>query len=324
MATTKSNSESLYSALGVKKAASADEIRRAYRKLAHKYHPDVNKDDKAAEDRFKEISAAYDVLGDDKKRELYDEFGEEALRTGFDADKAREHRRWAAGATSGFGSGSNGFGGFSGSAEGADLSEILSSMFGGAQGAQQNPYAGFAPQKRKGRDIQASVQVDLVQAIRGTNVDFTLPSGGTTTVRIPPGADSGSRLRVKGKGAPGQNGGPPGDLLIETKVKKHRFFRRDGLNLHLHLPVTLDEAINGATLQVPTPTGDVALRVPKRSQNGTVLRLKGKGVARGKKVGNMLVELDVRLPEKKSDKLSAAARELKDAYKTPLRKNLKL
>ena len=146
----------------------------------------------------------------------------------------------------------------------------------------------------------------------------------TVNVRIPPGADSGSRLRVKGKGGPGIGGGPPGDVIIETRVAPHPFFRRQGLDLHLRLPVTLDEAYNGAHIDVPTPHGPVKLRVPARSQNGATLRLKGKGVPKGKTSGALLVELEVRLPDGEHEVLAQAARATKDAYDKPVRDGLKL
>jgi molecular chaperone DnaJ len=364
----------LYTLLGVPRTASQDELRAAYRKLAREHHPDVNPGNKQAEDKFKEISGAYDVLSDEKKRKLYDEFGADSLRGGFDPEKVREYQQWSrraqeqqarrpAGAPS---------------YDEFDLGDLFGDMF--AQGGRRA--RGPAP----GADLQAVVEVDLAQALAGSEIEVRLPlrvscsvckgsgdkpgstpttcaaCGGTgrrqavrgpmrilqpceicagdgklgdpcptcagegavvseqpVKIRIPPGADDGSRLRVPGKGAPGS---PPGDLVIETRVRPHTHFRREGLDLHLKLPVTLDEALSGASVEVPTPTGSVKLRVPPRSQPGSRLRLAGKGVKRGKDQGDLYVELDLRLPETVEPKLADAAREA--AYAHPVREGIKL
>jgi curved DNA-binding protein len=290
----------LYSVLGVARTASEDEIRRAYRKLAHKFHPDKNPGNKKAEERIKEINAAYEVLSDKKKRALYDEFGDVALRTGFDAEKARQARQWAGrgrvpeGETFDF-----------------DLGEIFGEFFGGGprrRGARRAP-----------EEVVALVEVDLAQAVRGTEVSMRIPGRDAPfTVRIPPGADDGSRLRVRG-GVPGRAGGPPGDLVLEMRVRPHPHFRREGLDLHLRLPVTVDEAYNGAVVAAPTPDGAVNLRVPPRSQNGQKLRLRGKGVARGGQRGDLYVELDVRVPDRENAQVGEALRGASRGYSRPVR-----
>jgi DnaJ-class molecular chaperone len=228
--------ETLYEILGVPKSANADDIRKAYRKLARRHHPDVNPENKTAEDTFKRVSAAYEVLSDDKKRAAYDEFGDESLAGGFDADKARAYTQWQdtrQRRTTGFDDGPIEF----------DLSELFNRTRGPGRGP----------------DLHAKVQMDLRQAIEGAEVSLELPNQGTVRVRIPPGADDGSIIRIAGKGAPGTRGGPPGDLVIETAVRPHPLLRREDLDLYLTLPVTLDEAYNGASVEVPTFDGPVML-----------------------------------------------------------------
>jgi molecular chaperone DnaJ len=370
-----------YDVLGVAKSASADEIRKAYRKLARKHHPDVNPGNQEAEGKFKEISAAYDVLGDEKKRKAYDEFGEDALRGGFDPDKARAYKQWSDGRQQA---------GRPFSEEGVefDLGDLFGAGFGaGAAGGGRRRRAAGLP----GEDILARVEIDLAQALAGVELQVTVPTrtacptchgsgdepgapvttcptckgsgkqqvaqgpmrmmmtcrtcGGDgksatpchtcsgagersgeqpITVRIPPGADDGSRLRVAGKGAPGLGGGPPGDLLIETRVRPHTHFRRDGLDLHLTLPVTLAEAWLGGPIEVPTPQGSVKLTVPPRSQPGTKLRLRGRGVKRGGATGDLYVELDLRLPDGEAPALDEASRAVDGAYGQPVREGLRL
>jgi curved DNA-binding protein len=297
--------ESLYDTLGVAKTATADDIRKAYRKLARKHHPDVNPGNAAAEAQFKKISAAYDVLSDDKKRKAYDEFGEPSLQSGFDPEKAREYSRWQ------------------------NTRQQRSSHFGDDQGPIDFDFADFfggraARGPTRGTDMHASIDIDLRQAIEGSELTADLPGHGTVRVRIPPGADTGSTLRVPGKGAPGRNGGPPGDLLIETIVRPHPFVRRDGLDLYLTLPVTLAEAYNGASVDVPTFDGPVALKIPPRTQQHAKLRLRGKGVTRKDERGDMIVELDVRMPDRADTNLSSALRDADKLYSKPVREGLTL
>ena len=294
--------ETLYDMLGVKKDASADDIRKAYRKLARKHHPDVNPGDKTAEEKFKKVSSAYDVLSDEKKRKAYDEFGDASLQGGFDPDKAREYARWQntrqQQREAQYDEGPADF----------DFAE----MFGRARGGPQ-----------RGRDLQASMEMDLRQAIDGAEISFDLPTG-TQRVRIPPGADDGSTIRIPGKGSPGARGGPPGDLLIEITVAPHPRVRRDGLDLAIDLPVTLDEAFNGASVEVPTFAGPVVLKIPPRSQNGAKLRLRGKGVTRKDTHGDMIVSLAVRMPDKADDALAEALRASTAAYTKPVREGFEL
>lgn len=283
----------LYKILGIKKSASEDEVRAAYRKLARKYHPDVNPGDAAAESQFKEVAAAYEVLSDKDKRKAYDEFGEDSLKGGFDPDKAREYQNWQRSRTEG----ARPFAG--------DVPFDLGDVFGFGR-RQRGPL--------RGADIHAVVDMDLRQAIDGGTVQLEVPGRKPVTVRVPPGADTGSIIRLAKKGAPGSQGGPPGDLMIETRVRPHKHIRRDGLNLHMTVPVSLAETYNGATIDVPTFHGPVKLTVPERSQNGARLRLRGKGVARGKKHGDLIVELTVRLPDQADEELAKVIEQSEGAY----------
>jgi DnaJ-class molecular chaperone len=295
--------ESLYETLGVAKNATPDAIRSAYRKLARTHHPDVNPGNKAAEEKFKKISAAYDVLSDEKKRKAYDEFGDASLQGGFDPEKAREYARWQGTRqqrTNDFDQGPIEF----------DFSELF------GRRAQRGP--------ARGQDLAATIQIEFRQAIEGAEFTADIPGQGPVRVRIPPGADTGSTLRVPGKGAPGARGGAPGDLVIEVEVQPHPRLRREGLDLYLAVPVTLDEAYNGATIDVPTFDGPIALKIPPRAQNRAKLRVKGRGVPRKTDRGDLYVELDIRMPDKPDDALSEALRASKAAYSTPVREELKL
>lgn len=298
-------SESLYQTLGVAKTADAEEIRKAYRKLARRYHPDLNPGDPSAEASFKKMAAAYEVLSDESKRKAYDEFGDAALQSGFDPEKAREYARWQesrARRTSGFGD-SQGPIDF-------DLSELFQRQ------AQRGP--------SRGRDLHTSIDIDLRQAVEGTELTADLPKHGTVHIRIPRGADTGDTLRVRGKGAPGHDGGPSGDLVIETIVRPHPLVRRVGLDLHLTLPVTLNEAYNGASVNVPTFDGSVVLKIPAGTKQHATLRLRGKGVERKDQRGDMLVDVDVRMPDILDSALAEALRGSDKLYTTPIRERLAL
>jgi len=295
--------ESLYDILGVAKTATPDDIRKVYRKLARKHHPDVNPGNAEAEATFKKISAAYEVLSDEKKRAAYDEFGDDALKGGFDPDKAREYARWQNTRQQRQ----------TRYAEDGPIDFDFAEMFGRQS---RGP--------TRGGDMQASVEIDLRQAIEGTELAADLPGHGTVRVRIPKGADTGSLLRVPGKGSPGRNGGPPGDLVIETVLRPHPFLRREGLDLHLDLPITVSEAYNGASVDVPTFEGPVVLKIPPRTQQRAKLRLRGKGVPKKDGRGDMIISLDVRMPDKADDVLAEALRAADAAYSKPVRAEVTL
>ncbi len=278
-----------YQVLGVARAASADDIKKAYRKLARSMHPDMNPGNKHAEDRFKDISAAYDLLSDPAKKARYDRGEIDASG----AERPRHHYRSHA-AGSGAGAGFGGFGGrFRDFDVGGsfDADDILSDIFGRRTGAR-----GRGP--ARGANQHYSLTVSFVDAALGATKRITLPMGKSLDVRIPPGSDDGQTLRLKGQGAPGAGGGAAGDALIELTVEPHPFFKREGRDIHLELPVTLPEAVLGAKVTVPTLEGRVALTVPPGSNTGAILRLKGKGIPGTHQCGDQYVRLKVMLPDK--------------------------
>lgn len=278
-----------YSELGVSRSASADEIRKAFRKLAKQLHPDQNPDDKAAEERFKRVSAAFDILGDEAKKKKFD-------RGEIDAD-GRETMRGFSGAPFGQGGGfrgQTGGGGF----EGVNFDEILGEMFGrgGASGAGPGGGRGF---QSRGSDVRARLEVDLEDAIQGATRRITFGDGRALDVTIPKGAAEGQVLRLRGQGHPGRNGGPPGDVLIELAIKPHPVYRAEGADLYMELPVSVPDAVLGAKVQAPTPEGAVSLTVPKGSNSGATLRLKGRGgvdPASGRR-GDLFARIVVALPD---------------------------
>jgi curved DNA-binding protein len=279
-------SKDLYKVLGVARGASQDEIRTRYRKLARELHPDVNPGDEAAEARFKEITAAYGVLSDAEKRGLYDEFGDAALQAGFDKEKAEQYRRMGGMGGFDFSNFAQGFGGGFGG-----LDEILGGLFGGRFGGG-GFRGGAAP--RRGADLQAEVPISFALAIKGGKTPVHI-NNQQLEVNIPAGVKDGQTLRLAGLGGAGQ---PPGDLRLKLKVGKHPSYRRDGDDLHVDVPLRLSEAVEGAKVTIPTPTGEVTVTVPPNSQSGRSLRLRGLGV-RGK--GNLYARLQVVLPEPGED-----------------------
>ncbi len=291
----------LYETLGVPRNADEDAIRKAFRKLAAKYHPDRNPS-KDAEAKFKEINRANEVLGDKEKRSLYDEFGEESLRQGFDPQHARMMRDYAKRGGGGFGRGAAGnvsfqdmFGGQTGNADFGDLFGDLFSRGGGPRAART----------RKAPDVEAEVAVDFVSAIRGTTLELERQNGEKVTVRVPPGVEDGGRLRIAGHGAHIPNA-QPGDLLLTVRVGAHPYFRREGDDLHLDLPITVAEAYEGAKVRVPTPEGEVTLKVPPKTQSGQLSRLRGRGVKKKGKVGDLYVKFLVKIPQSDDPKVAQA------------------
>jgi DnaJ-class molecular chaperone len=270
-----------YQTLGVAKDATQDAIQKAYRRLAKKFHPDLNPGDKNAEERFKNIAAAYDLLGDAEKRARYDrgeidESGVERPRQGFYRDFAQ-------------GSGPHRYTSDAGFADFADEEDIISQIFGRERRGNI---------RTRGGDAHYRLELDFLDAISGGKRELTLPDGSVLDVAIPPGTRDGQVLRLRGKGRPGTGGGPPGDALIEIAVRPHPIFRREGDDIHIDLPVSLRDAVLGGKVEVPTPSGAVTMTVPKWSNNGTVLRLKGRGVPRAAGAGDEYVTLRIMLPEK--------------------------
>jgi curved DNA-binding protein len=314
-----------YGELGVSRTATTDEIKKAYRKLAAKLHPDKNPGDKKTEARFKAVNRAYQALSDAKKRGLYDEFGEEALREGFNAEAARAYRdaqvNFGRGAGRGVAMGGESGGGYHFEDmftrnRGGGLGDLFGDLFQNARGGSRG--AGI-----KGSDIASEVTVDFHEALRGAELNLTIQDGGTpVTVRIPPGADDGDRLRVAGHGAPGPFGGAPGDLVLAIRVRPHPWFERRGIDLHLDLPITVGEAYRGAKVRIPTVQGDVTLTVPKRAQSGQTMRLKGKGVRRKKEIGDLFVRFLVKIPDSESRDVERAIDELERHMKQDVREGI--
>lgn len=351
--------QDLYSALGVPKTADQATIKKAFKTLARQYHPDVNKE-KGSEERFKEVAAAYEVLGDEQKRALYDEFGEESLRAGFNADQARAFKNMGGGRFGGFGGGQgNPFGG--GGIRFEDLfgGGDLGSFFGGGGRA--------APSK--GADLEGHVTIPFMVAVRGGEVPVGVRrpahcytcngeggtgkrvcracggkgrrsvGGGRTfmacdecggtgteyaqtcetcdgtgrmqqsenlTVRIPAGAETGKTIRLRGKGGEGTRGGPPGDLLLNIQVEEHPRLRRNGKDLEMDVPVSLQEALGGGSVEVPTPTTPVRLKIPKGASNGTRLRVPGRGVQARDGAGDLYLVIRPVLPPSSEEAIELA------------------
>ena len=298
-----------YSILGVAKSASAEEIKSAYRKLAKKLHPDVNPGKKDIEQKFKEVTAAYDLLSDKEKRARFDrgEIDAQGQEKGFGGSAGGDPFRGFRRGGPRPGAGSDAFGGFSGA---ESMEDIFAEFMGGGRrrGPQQQP-----PQK--GADVSYSLSVSFTEACLGGKRRVTLTSGKTIDITIPPGTEEGHKLRLRGQGVEGAGG--TGDAIIEIHVEAHPYFTRKDNDILLDAPVSLPEAVLGASITVPTLDGSVAVKVPKSANTGTTLRLKGKGVGSAKgAAGDMLVKLKVMLPENPSEDLEEAVEKWakKNAY----------
>ena len=290
-----------YAILGVAKDASDADIKKAYRKLARKYHPDTNAGDPAAEQKFKDITEANSVLSDKDEREQYDAI--RAMGSG---------ARFSAGGPGGAPGGGAGFDdifsnlfGGGGGGRGRGGQPDFSDLFGGAGG-----FGGFGQQAppRKGADRTANTSISFAGSINGTKIGLREPSGEVIDVRIPAGIKDGQSVRVRGRGQAGAAGN--GDLIVKVKVAEHPFFKREDNNIRVHIPVTFDEAVLGAKIHVPTLDGEqVAMKVPAGSNSGRTLRLKGRGVKTSKATGDMLIVLDVVIPQNLSDEAKKAVEE---------------
>lgn len=331
----------LYAELGLKKGASKEEIKKAYRKLARELHPDRNPNNPKAEERFKKVSFANDVLSDDRKRSLYDEFGEVGLREGFDADAMRAMRqrgRAAGGVGYGFEEIFNpGVAGRGAGARRSGFGSTLEDLFGGgidelfgrggftgrAGSSPNNAAVGKAP------DHESEIEVGFAEALSGVEKELTVREGTrerSIRVRIPAGVTDGGKVRLRGQGAQ-VAGLEAGDLVLTVRVGEHPLFQREGDDLHLTLPVTVGEAWKGTSIKVPTPYGEVSMKIPPRVQGDSKLRLKGRGVPRrdGTK-GDLYVRISIRLPGGHDHaKIDHAVGELEKLYNgDELRAGLKL
>ncbi len=317
----------LYDVLGVARSATADDIKKAYRRLAKKYHPDVNPNDKRAEEKFKEVTAAAEVLQDPKRRALYDEFGADSLRSGFDAAKADAYRQWKRQGAPQGGMPFD-FGDFQevrvGDYGTFDFGSIFEDLFGRAGRPRGRGGPRRGPVAQQGAHAEAELEVDLRDAVLGAERDVRIDSK-TLRVRIPKGVVDGSTIRLSGQGAPGVHGGSAGDLYLRVRLRKHPWVRRDGKDLYVDLPVTVPEAALGGEVQLPTFEGAVMLRIPPGTQSGTKLRLRGKGMPdlRGGERGNLYAVVQIVLPDDAAG-LDKAVKPLEGLYKHDPRAGLSL
>jgi DnaJ-class molecular chaperone len=294
-----------YTVLGVAKSASAGDIRKAYHKLAKQLHPDLNPGDRDAEERFKEAQAAYDIVGDADKRARFDKGEIDA--DGQERPTQQSYRHYAdAGADHPYHS-ADGYADF------GDMGDVFSDLFG--QARRSGP-GGGQNMRMRGSDVRYTFEVDFMDAARGAKRRITMPDGRELDLTVPAGLRDGQVLRLKSKGMPGVGGGPNGDALITVHVKAHKLFRREGNDVHVELPIALHEAVLGGKGRVPTIDGPVTMTVPKNTNSGDRLRLKGKGFAVGKgdKRGDQHISLRVVLPEEPDAELEAFLQSWAEAH----------
>ncbi|MGB0759461.1 MAG: DnaJ C-terminal domain-containing protein [Rubripirellula sp.] len=311
--------EDLYQTLGVGRDASKDEIKKAHRKLALKYHPDKNPDDKVASEKFKRAQEAYDVLSDDEKRAAYDRYGA-------DFEKIR---------SSGYQPGAGGFDGLDldqifgggrgrgggGQTQFDGFSDFFEQMMGGGRGRGAGGRQRQAP-PQKGGNTRHELEIPLQTAVQGGKTEFYLNEE-KLSVNIPAGVETGSKIRLRDRGQPSPNGGPSGDLILLIKVSDHPCFRRNGRNLELNLPVSVGEAVLGAKIDIPTPSGTVALSIPANSSSGRRLRLKGQGVKqRDGSAGDLFVVLQIEVPKEADEESRKLIEEFETRNSVTLREGL--
>jgi curved DNA-binding protein len=301
-----------YEVLGVPRTASADDLKKAHRKLARKFHPDMNKNNPAATEKFKEVQEAYDVLSEPQKRQNYDQFGHAGVNAGPAPSGADGFRRARGGGTTWQANPNvtvedfdfNGAGGYS---------DMFEQLFGGrARGQRGRPQPQSPP---RGQDIEHHIVLPFDQAACGTTLPLQIDRDGnieTIEVKIPAGVKDGSRIRIRGRGQ--QTGGEPGDLFIIVKVQPHPFFRREGLDIYLDLPISMYEALLGTKVEVPTLDGPVDLSVPPGTGGGAKLRIKGRGVTRAEQKGDQYVLIKVIVPKDLDDQDKKAIEELEKKH----------
>ena len=324
---TQQMSKDYYKVLGVGRNASEEEIQKAYRDLARKYHPDLNPDDKTAKQKFQEVQSAYDVLSDQQKREMYDRYGSSFETMGGGTGQGGP---WPGGPGGGF------------SFEDVDFSQFFGERFGAGGGTagggfedifSQFSQAGTRPRKprsggrRRGSDLRHDITVPFATAILGGEVQLAVarPTGQTETisVKIPAGIEEGKKIRLRGQGEPAPRGGPAGDLLLTVNVAPHPCFRRNGRHLHVSLPVTLAEAALGAKVDIPTPKGTVTVKVPPCTSGGAKLRVKAHGVPAKDGPGDLIAEVQIVMPKQIDDETRATFERLAERGTENARANLK-
>lgn len=306
-------SKTLYDTLGVSKSATQDEIKKAYRKLMKKLHPDLNPGDAAGEERFKKISAAYDIIGNAEQRKRYD--AGEIDDTGQETPQQQYYRQYADA------DGANPYANQAGYGDMGDMDDLFAQMFrnrqaGGGQG-------GFQQAAFRGADRRYHMKISFLDAALGGTKQVQMADGANLKIQIPRGIDDGKTIRLKGKGDPGMNGGPTGDAFITVEVEPHPVFKRKGLNIEVTLPVTVYEAGLGARVEVPTLRGPVGMKIPAGSTTGKGLRLKGRGIetASGKK-GDQLVKISIEMPAKLDPEVSSFLEKWKDNHAYDPRQSL--
>lgn len=313
----------LYEILGVARDASPEEIKKAYRSLAKELHPDRNPDNEEAEERFKDVSTAYEVVSDPEKRKLYDQFGEMGLREGFDP-AAYQAATQGAGGFGAFDFGDIFGGAARGRGGGQHFEFNLEDLLGG-----RAPRGGaYARMPRRGADLESEVTVDFRDAVLGCTKELSVRSAGgekSIKVRIPAGVRNGGKIRLRGQGGRGSDGGPDGDLVLKVHVRKHPYFSIRGKQLHVRVPVTPLEAYAGSRVSIPTPEGSVQLSIPAGSQNGAKLRLRGKGIEqKGKARGDLIAHLELRLPKVQTEAVKEALETVQEAFEGDPREGLEL
>ncbi len=319
-----------YKTLGVRRDASQDEIQKAYRNLARKYHPDVNPGADAKK-KFQEVQTAFDVLNDPQKREMYDRYGSSFETMGGRGPGGGTQWQWQPG------------GGFSGQGvEDIDFGQFFGERFGAGGGGgvdlgdifrqfrrgSERPRRGGAGGRRRGADLQHEVQIPFTTSITGGEVQLTVQRQDarteTISVKIPPGIEDGKKIRLRGQGEPAAAGGTPGDILLTVRIAPHPHFQRKGKDLNVRVPVTLGEAALGAKVDVPTPRGTVALQVPPGTSSGTKLRIKGHGVAAGSGTpGDLFAEIQIVIPKQFDDEARRMIQKLEERAPQAPRSNLR-
>ena len=311
----------LYEILGIRRGASADEIQKAYRKAARKYHPDLNPDDDSAKERFKEVQSAYEVLNDPQKREMYDRYGDSFERMG------------GSGGPGGPGGGPNPF-------QDVDLNDLFGGQGGGPGGGmggfadlfRQFTGGGGGPHRRRqpaprGRNLRHEVLVSFETCVLGGAVPLQIrePDGSqkTINVKIPAGIESGKKIRLRGQGENSPRGGQPGDLLVTVKVGTHPSYRRNGRDLEVTVPITLLEAATGGKVDVPTPKGTISLTIPAGSNSGKRLRVRGLGIEASGGKGDLFAELQIVMPQTLKDSDIELIRQIEQSRQDDPRADLK-